>query len=112
LRLEPRRGGFPPERLAAERLHEPDRVEPRVEAEGDRHPPRVAERAGQHPVPAWIADDVIEQEGRRRLPAVIDLGDGPDLAVPMGTGDMLQFAQALDSFDPTAKLGRARGRGA
>ncbi len=111
LRLEARRGGFPLARFAAKRLDEPDCVEPWVEAEGDRHPARVAEGTGQHPVPAWIADDVIEQESRRGLPAVIDLRDRADLAVPVGTGDVLQLPQALDSRNPTAELGRPGGGG-
>ena len=106
LRLEARRGGFPLKRLPAQRLHQPRRIEVLVEPERHCHAACVAHRSGEHAVAGRIADDVVEQQRRGRLAAVVDLGDRADLQVPVRARDVLQLAQALDARDPGAQVGR------
>src|SRR6185503_9654024 len=111
LGLEPRGRRLPLPRLAAQGMHQRRGVEMFVKAQRHRHPPRVAHRTGEHAVAGRVADDVVEEQRGRGLPAVVDLGDGADLEVPMRARDMLQLAQALDARNPRAQVGWSLAHG-
>jgi hypothetical protein len=106
--LEARRRHFPLHRLAAQRVDKARRVQRGIEAERERHAPRVAESAGQDAVAPRVADDVVEQQRRRRFAPIVDFGDGADFEVPVRAADVLQLTEALDLLDPRAEIRRQR----
>ena len=61
-------------------------------------------RAGQHAHPRVVADDVVEDEGHRVGPPVVDLAGRTDLEVPMRPADVTHLAELLDRGQPAPQV--------
>ena len=79
--------------------HHVQRVRRYREAEHDRQALRAVGRARERAESPGIAGDVLEQDRRRRLAAVDDLGERAHLQLPVRAADPQQLAGVLEALD-------------
>jgi hypothetical protein len=102
---DPRRNRLVALHPVAVGAHDIERMRRRREAEQDRKALRRVRRARDGAKTFGIAGNVLEQDRRRRLFAVDDLGEGAHLQLPVRAPDAAQLAGALYALDGLAQIG-------
>ena len=78
----------------------------RVEPEDRCKPPRAARAAGEDAEACRIPDNLVEEQGRMGAPPDVHFADRTNLEVPIGAGDVRQFAESADLVEPSTKVER------